>query len=118
MVRTASGIGAYSEALRHTGLLPAGVRQQHRDRAGRHARPHRVGARGQDDRHARAEHDAGGVRVGQERELLGQHVAGLEVGHKEDVGLARDRRAELIAAASLLMALSKASGPSSTPPVI
>ena len=52
----------------------------------------RIGAAGQDDRHARAEHDAGGVGAGEEGELLGQHVAGLEIGHDQDVGLSRDLR--------------------------
>ena len=41
---------------------------------------------------ARAEHDAGRQRVGQVFELLGQHVAGLQVGHHQDVGVAGDDR--------------------------
>ena len=52
-------------------------------------------------------------------QLLGQHVAGFEIGHEQDVGLARDRRDDpLIRAASGLIALSKASGPSTSAPVI
>ena len=77
------------------------------------------GARGEDDRHARAEHDAGSVGMGEEGQVLRQHVAGFEVGHHQDLRPARDRRAmPLMRAASGSMALSKASGPSSRPPVI
>ena len=46
--------------------------------------------------HARAEHDAGGVGAGQERQALGQHVAGLEVGHDQHVGPAGDRRDDVL----------------------
>ncbi len=49
------------------------------------------GARGQDDRHARAEDDSRSVRLGEKGEVLGQHVAGLEVGHDQDLGAACDR---------------------------
>ena len=49
-----------------------------------------VGAAGQDDRHAGPEDDARGVGVGHEGELLGQHVAGLQVGDQEHVGIAGD----------------------------
>ena len=56
----------------------------------------RIGPARQDDRHARAEHDAGGIRVGQEGQALGQHVAGLEIGHDEHVGLPGDRRDDLL----------------------
>ena len=42
------------------------------------------------------EHDAGGIGVGQERQLLGQHVAGLEIGHQQDVGIARDLGADAL----------------------
>ena len=70
--------------------------EQHRDRARRHARAHRIGARGQNDRHPRAQHDPGGIGVGQERQLLGEHVARLEIGHQEYVGIARDLRADAL----------------------
>src|SRR5690349_7166419 len=40
-----------------------------------------VGTTGQDDRHLRAQYDAGGVGVREEGQALGQHVAGLEVRH-------------------------------------
>ena len=63
---------------------------EHRDRAGRHARAHRIRARGEDDRHPRAEHDAGRIGLGEEGEVLGQHVAGLEVGHDQDLRAAGD----------------------------
>ena len=79
----------------------------------------RVGPARQDDRHAGAEHDAGRIRIGQEGQALGQHVAGLEIGHDEHVGLPGDRRSIfLIFAAPRSMALSSASGPSRMPPVI
>ena len=79
-----------------------------------------VGAAGQDDRHPGAEHDAGGVGVGEEGQFLGQHVAGLDVGHQQDVGVAGDRRDDALGLPRprALIALSKASGPSSMPPVI
>ena len=61
----------------------------------------------------------GGIGMGEEGQVLRQHVAGLEIGHDEDLRAARDRRLmPLIRAASGSMALSKASGPSSRPPVI
>ena len=44
----------------------------------------------------RAEHDAGRVGAGQERQALGEHVARFEVGHDEHVGPARDRRVDLL----------------------
>ena len=71
------------------GTGAAGVGVERRHRAGGEARPDRVGARGQDDRHAGAEHDAGGVGVGEEGQVLRQHVAGLEVGDDEDSGRGR-----------------------------
>ena len=67
-----------------------GVERRHR--AGGHPGADIVGPAGQDDRHPRAEHDAGGVGVGHERQVLGQHVAGLEIGHHQDLRLARHRR--------------------------
>ena len=81
--------------------------------------PHRIRSRRQDDRHPSAEHDAGRIRTGQERQVLGEHVARLEIRHDQD--LARPATADripFILAASRSMALSKASGPSRTPPVI
>src|SRR5262249_38772533 len=52
---------------------------------------HGVRARRQDDRHARAEHDPGRVRLGEKREVLCQHVAGFEIGYDEDLCMTRDR---------------------------
>jgi hypothetical protein len=69
-----------------------GVRDQRGDDAGGDACFGGVGAAGEDDRHARAEDDAGAERVGQVFELLGEHVAGFEVGHDEDVGASGDGR--------------------------
>ena len=62
------------------------------DGATRDARSHTVGAARQDDRHPRAEDDAGTIGVGQERELLGEHVARLEIRNEQDVGIACDLR--------------------------
>ena len=44
----------------------------------------------------RAEDDPGGIRVGEERQALGEHVARLQVGHDQHVGAARDRRDDLL----------------------
>jgi hypothetical protein len=82
----------------------------------RHAR---IGAAGQDDRHPRAQHDAGRIGAGQEGQALGEHVAGFQVGTIST--LARPATGEsifLIFAASGSMALSSASGPSTRAPVI
>ena len=75
---------------------PVVVRVAASPRRRRHARPDVVGPRGQDDRHARAEHDAGGIGVGEERQVLGQHVAGFEVGHDQDLRLSGDRRIDAL----------------------
>ena len=66
--------------------------REQRHGAARDPRSHAVGAAGQDDRHARAEDETRAVRVGQEAELLGQHVARLEIRHEEDVRIAGDLR--------------------------
>ena len=52
----------------------------------------RIGPAGQDGGHARAEDDAGQLRAAEIFKLLGQHVAALQIGHHQDVGLAGDRR--------------------------
>ena len=65
-------------------------------RAARDARSHAVGAARQDDRHARAEHEPGAVGVRQKAELLGEHVARLEVWHEQDVGIAGDLRLDAL----------------------
>ena len=56
----------------------------------------RVGPAGEDDRHAGAEHDAGGIGIGQEGQALGEHVAGLEIRNDEDIGLPGHRRLDLL----------------------
>ena len=55
------------------------------------ARFRRIGAAGEDDGNARAEHDAGKLRAAQIFKLLGQHVAAFEIGNNQDVGLAGNR---------------------------
>ena len=77
------------------------MRREHRDRAARDPRSHAVGAARQDDRHARAEHEAGAVGVREKAELLGEHVAGLEVGHQQNVGIAGDLRLDALDLARL-----------------
>ena len=57
---------------------------------------HRVGAAREDDRHPRAEHDARGIRAGEERQALRQHVAGLEIRHDQHVGAAGHGRVDLL----------------------
>ena len=74
----------------------------HGDRAARDLRPHGVGAAGQDDGHAGAEHEAGAVGVGEEAELLGQHVAGLEVRREQDVRIAGHLRLDALHPGGLL----------------
>ena len=86
---------------RHGGLGPAGVGVERRDGAGGEAGPHAVGARGEHDRHAGAEDDAGGVGVGEEGQVLRQHVAGLEVGDDEDLAVAGDRAGDALDARRL-----------------
>jgi hypothetical protein len=54
---------------------PARVRVQHRYSAGGHPRAHGIRPRSENDGHPRAEHDAGRIRVGKERQILGEHVA-------------------------------------------
>ena len=56
------------------------------------ARFGRVGTAGEDDGNARAEDDAGKLRSAEVFELLGEHVAALEVGDDENVGLTGDGR--------------------------
>src|SRR5262249_54852877 len=68
----------------------ARVGVKHGSRAGGHARTDGVGARSQDDWHARAELDPGRVPFCEEREVLGAHVAGFESGVDENVGTTRD----------------------------
>ncbi len=62
---------------------------QYRQRTGSHAHQVAVGATGQHDRHPRAQHDAGGRRVGQIFQLLGQHIARFQIGHQQDIGVTR-----------------------------
>ncbi len=99
---------------------PARVRREHRDRAARDPRAHAVRAAREDDRYARAEH--AGPRC---RRSRGSSAASRGCCRPRDPARAgcRDRRRPrtsmpLIRAASLLIALSNASGPSSRPPVI
>src|SRR3954463_10888411 len=63
---------------------------------GRHARHHAVGPARQDDWHARAQDDAGGIGVGQEGQVLRQHVAGFEVRNDQDVGIPRHGRVDAL----------------------
>ena len=62
---------------------------------------HMIGPRGEDDRHPRAEHDAGGVGMREEGQVLGQHVAGLEIRHHQDLRLTGDRRLDALDACRL-----------------
>ncbi|CAM2147852.1 hypothetical protein PT2222_10312 [Paraburkholderia tropica] len=70
--------------------------EQHRDRATADTRAHGIGAAREDDGHARAEHDARRFRAREKGELLGEHVARFEVGHEQDVGVARDWRRDAL----------------------
>ena len=66
------------------------MRCEHGDRAAGDLRPDAVGAARQDDRHARAQHEAGGVGVGEERQQFGEDVARLQVWRQQDVRVAGD----------------------------
>src|SRR4029079_18378566 len=57
---------------------PAGCGVEGGDARGGDARALVVGPAGEDDGYARPQHDTGRVGPGQERQVLGQHVAGLE----------------------------------------
>ncbi len=56
----------------------------------------RVGAAGEDDGNARSEDDAGKLSAAEVFELLGEHVAALEIGNDEDVGLAGDGGVQML----------------------
>ena len=59
------------------------------------------------------------VGLGQEVRILRKHVAGFEIRNDQNLRVPRDRSTDALdRAASGSMALSKASGPSRTPPVI
>lgn len=69
----------------------------------------RIGTAGKDDGDTGAEDDAGGQRVGQIFQLLGDHVAGLEIGDDEYFSMAGDGRLDALGlAATMETALSKA----------
>ena len=72
----------------------AGARRRRAPATAQEARRVRteVGARGQYDRYARSKHDAGRIRFGQESEVLGEHVAGFEIGNDQDLGSPGDGR--------------------------
>src|ERR1039458_10360436 len=77
------------------------VVQKHGDRATGEPRFRRIGATGEDARHAAAEHDSGQLGAAQIFKLLSQHVAALQIGDHEDVGLAGDGRDQLLDAGGL-----------------
>src|SRR4051794_11784941 len=70
-------------------LLPAGVDGEDRDGTAGDAGPDTVGTTRQNNRDARAQDEAGAIRVGEKAELLGEYVAGLQIRHKENVGVSR-----------------------------
>ena len=88
--------GSHESDLRDRQSPALRVGHERGDGAGGEACDGRVGPAGQDDRHAGAEHDAGGIGVGKEGQALGQHVAGLEIGHDEHVGLTGDGRLDVL----------------------
>jgi hypothetical protein len=59
---------------------------QHGDRAGCQAGPFSIGAAGQNDRYTRPHDHTGGIGIGHEGQLLGQHIAGFQVRYDQDVG--------------------------------
>lgn len=66
--------------------------KQSSDRARRQARLAAVGAAGQHDRYPGAEHNTSTRRVADLFELLGQHVACLQIRHNQHIGTCGDRR--------------------------
>jgi hypothetical protein len=74
---------------------------------------------GENHRDSRTHDKSGGLRISEVVQLLGQHVARLQIRCDQNVGLPGDCRDDpLSLAAWAEMALSKAKGPSTTPPVI
>src|SRR5690242_6388190 len=70
----------------HRRALPAGLGNQDGDGARGQPGLNRIGPTGQNDGNARAEHDAGSIRVREKGEALGKHVAGFEIGRDQNVG--------------------------------
>ena len=64
------------------------MRDQHGDRAARDPRPDAVRTAGQNNRNTSAEHQPSAVRIGQETELLRQHVSSFEIGDEQNVRVA------------------------------
>src|SRR5215212_3162443 len=83
--------GEHGSNLWESELRPLGFGDQGRHRAGCEARDLRVSPARQDDGHAGTQHDPGGIRIGQEGQALGQHVAGFEVWDDKDIGLPGNR---------------------------
>src|SRR4029453_19308680 len=70
--------------------LSSSVCRKHSNRAAGDPGANRIGSPCQDDRNICAQNETGAVGVRQEAELLGEHVARLEVRNQEDVGIAGD----------------------------
>src|SRR5262249_46080582 len=71
---------------------PARIGVKDRGRTRRHPAAHGIGARCQDNGHARTEHDPGRIGAAEENEVLGQHVAGFQVWNDKNLGSPGDRR--------------------------
>src|SRR5262249_29964565 len=71
---------------------PARIGVKDRGRTRRHPAAHGIGARCQDNGHARTEHDPGRIGAAEENEVLGEHVAGFQVWNDKDLCAPRDRR--------------------------
>ena len=76
-----------------------------------------IGATGENDRHPGARHDAGGIGVGKKAQLFGEDVGFRSGTSRISASPATLDSIFLMRAATLLIALSIASGPSSSPPV-
>ena len=68
-----------------SGALAPRLGKERAHRAGGQPRAHRVRPRGQDDRNTRTENDARRIGLGEEGQVLGQHVPGLEIRHHQDL---------------------------------
>ena len=97
------GCVAMSDGSRHTALFASAISCARRAAATSTATAHEASRVSSESArlvrmigHTRAQHDAGGIGAGQERQALGQHVAGLEIGHDQHVGPAGDRRDDVL----------------------
>ena len=95
------------------------MRYQHCYRTAGDSGPDTIRPAGKNHRHPCAQDHSSTVSFGEEAELFRENVARLKIGCEQDVRITGDFGVDTFCvAACLLIALSKARGPSRTPPVI